>query len=157
MFLILLLLIIVAACAHIAIMKARTRQRIAKVFLIYLLVGYCGIPMVFVSLWCMMSPASAASSLGFPPGGPFQQFFSVAYLGMAILSLLAPFFRRSFLVGPAIVWAVFFAGATVIHMNDMSAHHSTSHGGILIVFATHGLISLLLVVSLVASGVWRER
>jgi len=157
MFLILLLLIVVAASAHIAIMKSRSVQRVAKVFLIYLLVGYCGIPMVLVSIWCLNSPEHAASSLGFPPGGPFQQFFAVAYLGLAILSLLSPWYRRSYLIAPAVGWAVFFTGATFIHMNDMSAHHSPSHGGMLLVFMTHGLISVLLLASLLASGVWKER
>ncbi len=157
MFLILLLVVMVAACAHVAIMKSRTVSRVGKVFLIYLLVGYCGLPMVLVSLWCLTRPDEAASHLGFAPGGPFQQFFAVAYLGLAILSLLSPFYRRSYLIGPAIAWAIFFTGATWIHMQDMSAHHSPSHGGMLIVFATHGLISVLLLVSLLASGVWKER
>jgi hypothetical protein len=157
MFLLLLLLLLVAASAHVALMKTRSVARAGKVFLIYLLVGYCGVPMVLVSVWCLLRPDDAASSLGFTPGGAFQEFFAVAYLGLAVLSLLAPWYRRSYLIGPAIGWTVFFAGATFIHMRDMSAHHSGSHGGMVIVFATHGLISVLLLASLLASGVWKER
>jgi hypothetical protein len=157
MFLLLLLMLLVAASVHVALMKSRSVARAGKVYLIYLLVGYCGVPMVLVSLWCLMRPDEAASSLGFTPGGAFQQFFAVAYLGLAILSLLSPWYRRSYLIGPAIGWAIFFTGATFIHMKDMSAHHSPSHGGMLMVFATHGLISLLLLASLLASGVWKER
>lgn len=157
MFVILLVLILVAACAHVAIMKSRSVQRVARVFLIYLLVGYCGIPMVLVALWCLMSPTSAASSLSFPPGGPFQQFFAVAYLGLAILSLLSPFFRQSYLIGPALGWAVFFTGATFIHVNDANAHGGMSHGGFVTVFLSHGLIALLLLIALAASGVWKEK
>ena len=117
----------------------------------YLLVGYCGIPMVLVSWWCLARPGEAASGLGFPPGGPFEQFFAVAYLGMSITSLLAPFLRRSYVIGPAVCWAVFFAGATAIHFMDESAHQTLTHGSALAIFATHGLISLLLLIALFMS------
>lgn len=157
MFLPLLMLLIVAASAHVAIIKSRPVSRVARIFLLYILVGYCGIPMVLVAVWCLMSPGEAASTLGFPPGGAFQTFFAVAYLGMSIISLLAPFYRRSFLIGPTVCWAVFFAGATVIHFKDAGANGGLSHGGMLMIFATHGLISILLMIGLVASGVWKER
>jgi hypothetical protein len=156
MFFVLLIILLVAAAAHVALSKPRTFTRGARLFLLYLLVGYCGVPMVLVSLWCLARPGEAASVLGFPPGGPFQQFFAVAYLGMSIISLLAPFLRRSYVIGPAVCWAVFFAGATVIHFRDASAHGDLSHGNMWLIFATHGLISLLLI-GLIASGASREK
>jgi hypothetical protein len=156
MFLILLLLLAVAAAAHTVVGKERTLTRGARLFLIYLLVGYCGIPMVLVGIWCIARPGEAAASFGFPPGGEFQTFFAVAYLGMSIISLLAPFLRRSYLVGPAVCWAVFFAGATAIHFGHENVHGGLTHGSMLAIFATHGLISVLLLASLLASRAWRD-
>ncbi len=156
MFLVLVLLLIVAAAAHTAIGKPRTLVRGARLLMLYLLVGYCGIPMVVVAVWCIARPDDAASSFGFPPGGPFQIFFGVAYLGMAIISLLAPFLRRSYLVGPAVCWSVFFAGATAIHFVDASSRNALSPVAMVMIFLTHGLISVLLLGSVFASRAWRE-
>ena len=156
MFFVLLVILLAAASAHVAFTKPRIVTRGARIFLLYLLVGYCGIPMVLVSWWCLARPGEAASVLGFPPGGPFEQFFAVAYLGMSITSLLAPFLRRSYVIGPAVCWAVFFAGATAIHFMDESAHQTLTHGSALAIFATHGLISLLLLIALFMSRAWRN-
>ena len=156
MFFVLLILLLLVASAHVALRRPRTLARTGTTFLVYLLVGYCGLPMVVVSIWSLARPDQTASMLGFPPGGPFQQFFGVAYLGMAIISLLTPFLRRSFLIGPALCWAVFFAGATAIHFADESAHQTLTHGSMLAIFATHGLISVLLLIALAASRAWRE-
>lgn len=156
MFFVLLIILLVAASAHAAFTKPHVVTRGARLFLLYLLVGYSGIPMVLVSIWCLARPGEAASILGFPPGGPFQQFFAVAYLGMSITSLLAPFLRRSYVIGPAVCWAVFFAGATAIHLSDERARHALSVGSALVIFSTHGLISVLLLIALFMSRAWRN-
>ena len=104
-----------------------------------------------------MSPDQAAAMFGFPAGSPFQTFFGFAYLGMSLLSILALWYRGSYLLGPALMWYVFFAGATSIHLKDLGGKGTLTHGSMIEVFLTHGLISVLVAGALLASGPWRQR
>ncbi len=155
-FVYLLVVLLLAASVHVARMRERTIPRIAHVGLLYLLVGYCGVPMLAVSVWVLASPDGAAASFGFT-AGPLLAFFGYAYLGMSLLSLLALRYRRSFLIGPAVLWAVYLGGATLVHLTAYGERAEHSHGGALEIFASHGLIALLLVVGLIASGVLKDR
>ncbi|MFQ5575318.1 MAG: DUF6790 family protein [Terriglobia bacterium] len=156
MFLYLLAAVLVAASIHVVRLDERTTQRIGEIALLYLLVGYCGVPMLAVSVVSLVSPEQAALHLGFPAGNPFQEFLGYALLGMALLSLLALRYRRTFLIAPAICWSVFFAGATFIHLKDYGERGALTHGNMIHIFASHGLISLLLVVALFSSGLLKE-
>lgn len=158
LFFILLLLLLAAAALHAARSRERSPANTARLVLLYVLVGYCGIPMIPLSLFGLQNPERAAAFFGFHAGGAFQTFFSVAYLGMAILSVLALWYRRgNFVVGPALAWAIFFAGATFIHMKELGGAVTVhSHGQVVHVFATHGLITVLLLGSLLVSGAWKR-
>jgi hypothetical protein len=156
-FVLLLLLLLVAASIHVTLMKDRTTSRVAEIGLLYILVGYCGLPMLAISVWILVSPDGAAASFGFGPAGPVVTFFGYAYLGMSVLSLLALKYRRSFLIAPAILWSIYFAGATFVHLKEYGQRTSHAHGGALEIFAAHGLIAVLLMVGLVLSGRLRDQ
>jgi uncharacterized protein DUF6790 len=156
-FLFLLMLVLLGAGIHVASLQTRTPEKIGELFLLYLLVGYCGVPMLIFSAWALLSPEAAAAHLGFPAGNPFQEFAGLAFLAMSILSILTLRYRRSFLIAPAILWAVFFAGATLIHFKDFHHKGVLTHGSMVHIFATHGLIAVLLIAALLASGLLKER
>jgi hypothetical protein len=167
-FLLILLAVLAAAALHVSRTGGRSRARIGEIGLLYMLVGYCGVPMLLASLYNLARPEHVAEILGFPAGNPFQQFLGSAYVGMSVLALLALRYRGGYLVAPAAIWAMFFAGATLIHLNDLGAAihggHGHGHGGggggvllALWIFATHGLISVLLLGFLWMSGAWRQR
>jgi hypothetical protein len=156
-FVFLLAVLLLAASVHIAMMQERTIPRIAHIVLLYLLVGYCGVPMLAVSVWALVSPEHAAASLGFTAAGPLLAFFGYAYLGMSLLSLLALRYRHTFLIGPVVVWAVYLGGATLVHLKAYGERAAHTHGGALEIFASHGLIAVLLVAALLASGLLKER
>lgn len=149
-FVYLLALLLLAATVHVAVLQQRTTERVAEIVLLYLLVGYCGVPMLAVSLWVLVSPERAAAGFGFSAAGPLLGFFGWAYLGMSLLSLLALRYRGAFLVAPVVVWAVYLGGATLVHLQE-------SHGRALEIVTSHGLIAVLLVGALIASGAWRAR
>ncbi len=156
MFLYLLLALLVGWSIHVARMKDRTPRRAGEVGLLYILVGYCGIPVLAVSVGSLARPDRAAAILGFPAGNPFQDFLGYALLGMSVLAVLVLRYRGTFLIAPAICWAVFFAGATAVHLNDFGEQGVLTHGSMVHVFASHGLISLLLAAALVVSGLLKK-
>ena len=156
MFASILVLVLVAAAIHVARSGDRTPRRIGEIVLLYVLVGYCGIPMLAASGIGLLMPDRVAEWLGFPAGNPFQEFASYMYLAMALLAVLALRYRRTFLIAPAVCWAVFFAGATFAHLKDFGANGHLTHGGVLAIFLSHGLISVLLVGALLASGLLKE-
>jgi len=149
-FIALLLGLLVAATAHAVVSGRRSRRAVAELFLVYVLVGYCGLAMVVVGVFGLAVPARAAAWLGWPPGNPFQLFASYAMLGMGAASMLGLWLRGRYLVGPAVAWAVFFGGATFGHLCDLG-RRGMSHGAALHVFLTHTSITLLLV-ALLALG-----
>lgn len=151
-----LALVVVGAATHIARLSARTADRVGETLLVWVLVGYCGLPMLAFMGLGLVHPDELATMAGFQPGPPFQTFTTWALLGMGVAATLAFRYRGSYLVGPALAWAVFFLGATGIHIEEHGGLGAVSHGTLLVVFSTHGLISVLLLGGLWASGVWRE-
>lgn len=152
-FVYLLALLLAGAVVHIAKLSDRSPSRGAEVLLRYLLVGYCGIPMLIVSIWALSRPDQVAHMFGFGAAGPLLGFFGYAYLGMSLLAILALWYRGNFLVAPALVWAVYLGGATVVHLRQLGP---LSGGGAVEIFASHGLIALLLAVALILTGAWRR-
>lgn len=155
MFVLLLAALLVAAAIHIIRLDGRTPARIGELGLVYLLAGYCGVPMLAVSVATLAAPDQVAGHLGLEPGHPFQHFLGFAYLGMSVVATLALRYRGAFLIGPAVIWTVFFAGATYVHLKHSVGHGAMDHGAVVHIFATHGLIAVLLAVALWMSGVWR--
>ena len=131
--------------------------RVGELALLYVLVGYCGLLMLSFSLNNLIRPDQVVQSLGFPIGNPFQDFVEVTLLAMSILSLLTLRCRGNFLIGPAVCWAVFFTGATFVHLNDYGAKGGLTHGGVLAIFASHGLIEVLLTAALLASDLLKGK
>jgi hypothetical protein len=156
-FILLLAASLVAVAIHAMLLKERTTRRIGEIAMLYILAGYCGVAMLASSLFSLANAERFARMHGFPTGSPFQDFTAVAMLGMSILSLLALWYRGTYLIAPAVCWAVFFGGATWIHAKDLGDKGAFTHGGLIAIFVTHGLISVLLIVALLMSGVWKER
>ena len=152
MFLVVLIFVLLGAAAQLLRSGPRTSERAGRLLLLWVLVGYCGLPMLAVSAVSLVRPDLVAGVLGFAEGNPFQAFLGWAYLGMSLAATLALGYRDRYLIGPSIVWAVFFMGATAIHFQQQTP----THGGAVGLFATHGLISVLLVIGMLMSGVLRR-
>jgi hypothetical protein len=148
--------LLLAAAIHAAMRTDRSPTKVAELGLLYLLVGYCGVPMLAVSLWALLDPQGAAVTLGFAKG-PLFSFFAWAYLGMSIIALLSLRYRGTYLVAPVAVWAVYLGGATQVHLQGgTSQAGGPMHARPLEIFAAHGLIAMLLLVALVVNGAWRR-
>lgn len=152
-FVYLVILLLAGAAVHIASLPDRSVPRGAELVLLYLLVGYCGVPMLIVSVWALARPDQIGHLFGFVTAGPLLAFFGWAYLGMSLVAIAALRYRGTYLVAAVLVWAVYLGGATVVHL---TAFGSPSEGRVLEIFASHGLIAVLLVAALIASGFWRR-
>jgi hypothetical protein len=149
-------IVLAAAAAHTALSRPRSRTRAAELCLVYLLAGYCGLPMLCISLWAILRPESVAAAFGFA-AGPLISFFGWAYLGMSLSALLALRFRGIYLLAPVVVWSVYLGGATFVHLGAAEPIGGHAHAAFLDIFAAHGLIGLLLVITFALSDAWRER
>jgi len=153
MFLIIFLCILAAGAAHASASGPRTTRRFAELMLVYSLVGYFGILMLTVAVYTLVAPARFAASHGWTlsDGNPFAQFSGVAYGAMAVSAILAVWHRDRYLIAPTVCWAIFFLGATWVHVADY-AHRGREVSLSLCwnVFANHGLMSVVLIALLVA-------
>ncbi len=68
--LIFLVVILGAAAFHALKTKARTSQRWVELFLVYLLVCYCGVFVFAVSVFGLVDGEQLAKTFGFSTGGP---------------------------------------------------------------------------------------
>ena len=112
-------------------------------------VGYCGVPMVAIAVLGFVDADALLARFGLEAEGPIVIFFLSAYLGMALAAVTAARGPRSSLLAPALVWAVFFLGATSAHLG---AGHGAGHSALLHILVSHTLISVLLLGGLVAGG-----
>lgn len=152
MFLLILLAVLLAATIHVARMSRRGGGRAAEVVLLYLLVGYCGLPMLVLSVVGLASPEYAVELFGIP-GRNVQGAVALTFLAMSLIAVMALRYRGTYLIAPAVAWAVALGGGTFFHLHDPGAR---THGGALALFATHGLIGILLVAALLWSGLLKE-
>jgi len=153
MFLLLFVGFLAAGWIHARKTGPRTRQRFAELLLVYPLVGYFGLLMLGVAVYGLAAPERFVASHGWrvSADNPFQQFFGVAYGAMAIVAILTIWLRGLYLVAPAVCWSIFFLGATYIHVADFAARgRAITFPLVLHVFATHGLMSVVLLGLLVA-------
>ena len=152
-----LIFALAAAAIHATRLEERTNERIGEIFLLYVLVGYCGLPMLAVSIGILAFPDRMGEML--PIGEPTNvlAFFGWAYLGMSLVSLMALRYRGPYLIAPAVVWGVYFAGATAVHLHGPETASHLTHGGVLATFATHGLVTVVLGIALAISGLLKQR
>ena len=149
MFLYLLFALLLGFGLHLYRSAERSRTRAAELLLRWVLVGYCGVPMVGLAILMLLDPPATLSRFGVTGDGMVVTFFAWAYLGMSLGAVSSLALRRSALVAPALVWATFFLGATSIHLH---AGHGGGHTALLHVLGSHLLISLLLVGGVAAGG-----
>lgn len=158
MFVLLLIALVIAAAVHAARLEEKTPERVGEIALVWLLVGYCGIPLLAVAVGNLAQPDRAAEILGFPAGNPFQDFLGIALVGMSAIAILATWLRGPYLVGPALAWIVWWTGATWVHLKTAGGLGTIHPHDLLHVFLGHGLVALLLAGALIAMGFgWRAR
>ena len=144
-----LLAVFGVALIHGRVTKKLSGSKLIELFLVYLLVIYCGLMMGIGSIWDLFSSLNGTSIYPFPAGGPYQQFFGLSLLGMSLIAISTIWFRGKYLIAPTIGWSIFWFGATYIHLTTQDHHTTSSTLGII---ASHGLVGLILLGLLVSSA-----
>lgn len=158
MWLLFIILSIVAAFVHARLTQPRTRERLAELCLVYLLACVCGILQIAFGFAILFAGDQVAAHMHVPPGNPEQVWMAFLVLGMGVIGTLAIWLRGSYLIAPAIGWAIFFAGATYAHINASAiAGHPPTLSSLSGIFLTHTLTAFLLTYLLWASKAGRGR
>ncbi len=154
----LIVLLLIAAVVHARMRYPGIPGAMTEMLLVYVLVGYCGVQEIGMGAAILLTGGRVLLHFGFQPGQPTFVWDSFLLLGGGIISILAIWKRDSYLLAPVLMWSVFFAGATYAHiqLNRANGFPPTwaSTAGI---FATHGLISVLMISFYLASRRYRAR
>jgi uncharacterized protein DUF6790 len=122
LFVVFLAIILVAAAAHVAIVRPSSRHRAAELILVYLLVGYYGVCMLFAAFIHLTKWPALDALKGWPAAGTqMHTLYAFALLGLAFSSLLSIRLRGVYVLGPSLTGAVLSFGGAIIHVREMSA------------------------------------
>jgi hypothetical protein len=148
MALILLVVLLVAALVHGSRTQNQQPGRRMELLLVYMVAGYCGVFQIYTGLDLLFRPDRILQHLGLPTGNALTYWTASIYLGGAFAATLSIWQRGPYLLAPTIVWAVYFAGANFAHLHALQLNNVTLTPAVIaFVFATHGLISLILICS----------
>jgi hypothetical protein len=112
-------LALIGAAIHLTLTnERRTRERIAEVLLLYLLVFGIGVTSLYAFIGHAFRPDQAAESIGWPAGNLFQFEVATANLGFGVLGVLCVWRRGSWWSATAIGSACFLWGAAYAHIYD---------------------------------------
>ncbi len=146
MALVLLAALIVAALIHAARSTNQSPGRRAELILVYVVVGYCGVYQIFTGFQLLLRPDDILTHLGLPTGNAMTYWTASIYLGGAFMAALAIWYRGSYLLAPVVTWSIYFAGANFAHFYTLQLNGATLTPTLIgFVFASHGLISVILV------------
>ena len=124
--------------------RKRTNTALAELLLVYVLVGYCGLYMFSAGILDLVASFRQETIFPFPAGGPVQQFFDFALLGMATIAILSAWSRGRSLMAPVLGWSIFWFGATYIHLTELYATGSFTVGIFLGIFLSHTIVALVM-------------
>ena len=150
-FLIFVILALLVAALHLyRDRQALTREEIAKILLLWLLVIGVGLGGIMAFIGHTVFASSTAASIGWPAGNPFQTEVAVANLAVGVLGVLCYWLRDNFWVATVIANSVFQLGAAVVHINQIVVAHNYQPNNAGIVLYTDILVPLILVALLIS-------
>lgn len=150
-FLIFVIFALLVAALHIyRDRQALTREGIARIVLLWLLVIGVGLGGIMAFIGHTVFASSTAASIGWPAGNPFQTEVAVANLAVGVLGVLCYWLRDNFWVATVIANSVFQLGAAVVHINQIVVAQNYSPNNAGIVLYTDILVPLILIALLIS-------
>jgi hypothetical protein len=140
--------------------QPRTWGRVAEVLLLWLLVIDVGIGLVFGFISHTVFATTAAASIGWPAGNPFQTEVAIANLAFGTLGILCYWFRGQFWIATVIGVTVWLVGDGIGHIYQIivANNYSPNNAGAALhnCFATPLILISLLIYQRHAVGGERE-
>ena len=130
--------------------QALTREGIAKILLLWLLVIGVGLGGIMAFIGHTVFASTTAASIGWPAGNPFQTEVAVANLAIGVLGVLCYWLRDNFWVATVIANSVFQLGDAVVHINQIMVAHNYQPNNAGIVLYTDILVPLILIALLIS-------
>ena len=119
-----LLSLVVASVQILRDKQPRTGPRVAEILLLWLLVIDVGLGGVFGFIGHTVFAQTAAESIGWPAGNPFQTEVAVANLTLGTLGILCYWFRSNFWTATIIAVSVSLLGFAVGHIQQIIVAHN---------------------------------
>ena len=114
-----LIVTLIGAVLHLFLSKAREKNRIFEVFLLWFLVIMVGIGSIWAFMGHVFMSNMVAATIGWPAGNPFQLEVGIANLSYGILGLLCWKFRDNFWTATVIALSTFYLGDAYVHVVNM--------------------------------------
>jgi hypothetical protein len=111
--------LVVAAIHLVRDRRPHLSQRVAEVFLLWLLVVFVGVGGVFGFIGHTVFADRAAALIGWPAGNPFQTEVAIANLAIGVLGVLCYWFRSEFWTATVVVSSVLQLGDAVGHVRQI--------------------------------------
>jgi hypothetical protein len=130
-------IMVVGAGIHLLLDKRpRTFSRVVEILLVWLLV-IGGAQTLLAGLSHLLIPATAAASIGWAPGSPFQFEVGVGDVGLGVVGLMCIWYRGGFWLASGTAASIFSFGAGVGHVYQLVVNHDTApnNAGFLMYFA----------------------
>ena len=128
-----LVLGLVIGAVHVYLDKQpRTKERVAEIFLLWLLVITVGLASVSAFIGHTVFADATAQSIGWPAGNPFQSEVAVANLTIGTLGILCYWIRGNFWIATVIGFSVWWLGDAVVHIRSIvvSANYAPNNAGV---------------------------
>jgi len=126
------------------------RARCAETMLVWVLATYCGIAQLLLGSAMLIHQSPIVLPVEIDPA--VMLWVGLLIVGAGATGTLSIFRRGDFLLAPVVSWSIFWGGATFAHLNFDSVHgHAGGLHAALWIFATHGLVAVVLVTLYVLS------
>ena len=144
---------ILGAAINLTLAQPATVSGVAEISLLWLLSAFYGIFTLVSGLQHLLRSEKIAQYIGWTTNG-FQKELGWASVGLGIAGALSVLFRGTYFIAPSIVGAVFYAGAALVHAQDMRTTRNFKPGNAGPVFYIDILVPLTTVALLVLYAPW---
>jgi hypothetical protein len=139
---------------NLLITRPATLTGVAEVALVWLLGAFFGLFTLLAGLQHVFNAEKIAKFIGWPTSG-FQHELGWAEVGLGIAGMLAVIFRGPYVIAPAVVGAVLYLGAALVHIQDMRKTKNFNPGNAGPVFYIDIIVPLLVIVMVMIYAPWR--
>ena len=145
---------ILGVAINLILAQPTTTSGLAEISLVWLLGVFYGMFTLVSGLQHLLRSEKIAEYIGWTSNG-FQKELGWASVGLGIAGMLSVLFRGTYFIAPAIVGAIFYFGAALVHAQDMRATRNFNPGNAGPVFYVDILVPLTTIVMLVFYAPWR--